>query len=165
MTEKKTAEAAKSIDPKGSDPKAIDPWLVETLGEIATRLDLSEVEVVQGDLKIRVARQMSVAPIAAAPVAAIPLQRPAALAQPSMDAAHPGTITSPMVGTAYLRAAPEAPRFVEQGAQVKAGETLLLIEAMKTFNEIVAPRAGIVVSILVEDTQPVEFGQPLIVIE
>jgi len=165
MTEKKTAEAAKSIDPKGSDPKAIDPWLVETLGEIATRLDLSEVEVVQGDLKIRVARQMSVAPIATAPVAAIPLQRPAALAQPSMDAAHPGTITSPMVGTAYLRAAPEAPRFVEQGAQVKAGETLLLIEAMKTFNEIVAPRAGIVVSILVEDTQPVEFGQPLIVIE
>lgn len=168
MTEKKTAEAAKGIDPKGSESKAIDPLLVETLGEIATRLDLSEVEVVQGDLKIRVARQMSVAPVAtvaAAPVAAIPLQRPAALAQPSMDAAHPGTITSPMVGTAYLRAAPEAPRFVEQGAQVKAGETLLLIEAMKTFNEIVAPRAGIVVSILVEDTQPVEFGQPLIVIE
>lgn len=166
MTEKKTAEAAKGIDPKGSEPKAIDPLLVETLGEIATRLDLSEVEVVQGDLKIRVARQMSVAPIATvapAPVAALPLQRPAA--QPSMDAAHPGTITSPMVGTAYLRAAPEAPRFVEQGAQVKAGETLLLIEAMKTFNEIVAPRAGIVVSILVEDTQPVEFGQPLIVIE
>jgi acetyl-CoA carboxylase biotin carboxyl carrier protein len=170
MTEKKIiAEAAKDIDPKGTDPKGIDPKLVETLGEIATRLDLSEVEVVQGDLKIRVARQMSVAPLSVASVAPASVvvaapPRPAA-AQASLDVAHPGTITSPMVGTAYLRAAPEAPRFVEQGAQVKAGETLLLIEAMKTFNEIVAPRAGVVVSILVEDTQPVEFGQPLIVIE
>jgi len=165
MTEKKiTTEAT-----KGTDPKGIDPKLVETLGEIATRLDLSEVEVVQGDLKIRVARQMSVAPIPLASVAtapmAAPVPRSAITAQASMDAAHPGTITSPMVGTAYLRPAPESPCFVEQGAQVKVGETLLLIEAMKTFNEIVAPRAGIVVSVLVEDTQPVEFGQPLIVIE
>jgi acetyl-CoA carboxylase biotin carboxyl carrier protein len=159
MTQKKPAarEAQRSIDPQ----------LVETLGEIATRLDLSEIEVVHGDLKIRVARQigMTTLPLAAMP-ATLPTQavRPAASTSPSLAAA-PGTITSPMVGTTYLRPAPEAPRFVEQGAQVKAGDMLLLIEAMKTFNEIVAPRAGTVTNILVEDGQPVEFGQPLVVIE
>ncbi|MGA3302752.1 MAG: biotin/lipoyl-containing protein, partial [Methylovirgula sp.] len=89
--------------------------------------------------------------------------RPAAA--PAAIETHPGMITSPMVGTAYLRPSPDAALFVEPGATVKAGETLLLIEAMKTFNEIVAPRGGTVAAILVEDTQPVEFGQPLIVIE
>jgi acetyl-CoA carboxylase biotin carboxyl carrier protein len=163
MTEKKNAAEDKT--------RSIDPQLVETLGEIATRLDLSEIEVVQGDLKIRVARQIHVTampaqvmpaplPAAATPAAPRPAGAPAANA-----AAHPGTVTSPMVGTVYLRASPQAPLFVEPGAQVKAGDMLLLIEAMKTFNEIVAPRAGIVTAVLVEDTQPVEFGQPLIVIE
>ncbi|MGB8278458.1 MAG: acetyl-CoA carboxylase biotin carboxyl carrier protein [Methylovirgula sp.] len=159
MTDKKSAAEAPA--------RTIDPQLVETLGEIATRLDLSEIEVVQGDLKIRVARQISVAAVPPAAVPApMPVQaaRPAAPTQPSL-ATHPGTVTSPMVGTAYLRPAPEAARFVEPGAQVKAGDKLLLIEAMKTFNEIVAPRAGTVTDILVEDGQPVEFGQPLVVIE
>jgi acetyl-CoA carboxylase biotin carboxyl carrier protein len=145
----------------------IDPQLVEILGEIATRLDLSEVEVAHGDLKIRVARQITVAPIPVTTVAAAPVSasvaRPAAA--PAAIETHPGMITSPMVGTAYLRPSPDAALFVEPGATVKAGETLLLIEAMKTFNEIVAPRGGTVAAILVEDTQPVEFGQPLIVIE
>ncbi len=159
MTEKKSAAAEPA--------RTIDPQLVETLGEIATRLDLSEIEVVQGDLKIRVARQISVAavPLAAAP-ASVPGQaaRPAAPTQASL-AAHPGTVKSPMVGTAYLRPAPDSPQFIEPGVQVKAGDKLLLIEAMKTFNEIVAPRAGTVTAILIEDAQPVEFGQPLVVIE
>ncbi|HEY1735923.1 MAG TPA: acetyl-CoA carboxylase biotin carboxyl carrier protein [Methylovirgula sp.] len=155
--EKSEMEAATGIDPK----------LVEILGEIATRLELSEVEVAHGDLKIRVARQLSVAPAPVVAVAAAPLAAaaPRAAAAPAAIETHPGMITSPMVGTAYLRASPDAARFVEPGASVKAGETLLLIEAMKTFNEIVAPRAGTVAAILVEDTQPVEFGQPLIVIE
>jgi acetyl-CoA carboxylase biotin carboxyl carrier protein len=164
MAEKKTA----SDEPKSD--KGIDPKLVERLGEIATRLDLSEIEVVQGELKIRVARQFGVAtmPVAAvqAPVIATAVAAPVAHS-PAVDnpASHPGAIMSPMVGTAYLRPSPEAQRFVEPGAQVKAGETLLLIEAMKTFNEITAPRAGTVGTIFVDDGQPVEFGQPLIVIE
>jgi acetyl-CoA carboxylase biotin carboxyl carrier protein len=164
MAEKKTA----SDEPKSD--KGIDPKLVERLGEIATRLDLSEIEVVQGELKIRVARQFGVAtmPVAAvqAPVIATAVAAPVAHS-PAADnpASHPGAIMSPMVGTAYLRPSPEAQRFVEPGAQVKAGETLLLIEAMKTFNEITAPRAGTVGTIFVDDGQPVEFGQPLIVIE
>ncbi len=158
MTEKKSAA-------QGTNPidKTIDPQLVETLGEIATRLDLSEIEVVQGDLKIRVARQISVATVSLAPAPA-QAPRPAPAAPPS-HTAHPGAVTSPMVGTAYLRPAPEVARFIELGMQVKLGDTLLLIEAMKTFNEIVAPRAGTIIAILVEDTQPVEFGQPLVVIE
>lgn len=160
MTEKKSTVE--------EPPRRIDPQLVETLGEIATRLDLSEVEVVQGDLKIRVARQIATAPVALAPIpAAAPLPRPEPAAVPTgvAAAAHPGTIVSPMVGTAYLRPSPDAARFVEIGAQVKAGDKLLLIEAMKTFNEIIAPRAGTLTAVLIEDGQPVEFGQPLVVIE
>lgn len=162
MTEKKTALEVPA--------RTIDSHLVETLGEIATRLDLSEIEVAQGDLRIRVARQISMqtaAPISAV-AAALPMQsgRPApAVPTPTNFANHPGTVKSPMVGTAYLRPAPDTPRFIEPGVQVKAGDKLLLIEAMKTFNDIVAPRAGVVTAILVEDSQPVEFGQPLVVIE
>lgn len=162
MNEKKTATEAQA--------KAIDPQLVETLGEIATRLNLSEIEVAHGELRIKVARQIgmpAVVPMPAPPMA-MPAQaaHPALAPQPSADVSgHPGTVKSPMVGTAYLRPAPDQPRFVEPGAQVKAGDKLLLIEAMKTFNEIVAPRAGCVTAILVEDSQPVEFGQPLVVIE
>ncbi|QXX73972.1 acetyl-CoA carboxylase biotin carboxyl carrier protein subunit [Methylovirgula sp. HY1] len=162
MTEKKTAP--------GGPARTIDSHLVETLGEIATRLDLSEIEVAQGDLRIRVARQIGLQ--AAVPIATVATAVPAASGRaapapqaPTNFANHPGTVKSPMVGTAYLRPAPESPRFVELGDQVKAGDKLLLIEAMKTFNEIVAPRAGVVTAFLVEDSQPVEFGQPLVVIE
>ena len=91
---------------------------------------------------------------------------PAAAAPPPIDPAqHPGVVASPMVGTAYLGAAPGARPFVEVGSQVKAGETLIIIEAMKTMNQIPAPRSGTVIQILIEDGQPVEYGEPLMIIE
>ena len=141
--------------------------LVESLADIAKRLDLSEVEYQLGELRIRVARQM--APTVVMQSAAT---QPAAYAAPALvetrgaaPAEHPGTVKSPMVGTAYLRPAPESPPFVEVGGSVKAGDKILLVEAMKTFNEIIAPKGGTVTAILVEDGQPVEYGQALFVIE
>jgi acetyl-CoA carboxylase biotin carboxyl carrier protein len=156
---------------KKAVPAAIDPHLVETLAEIATRLDLSEIEVTQGELKIRVTRQggaLLVTPAGGASV--VPLQPVSPSASGSawptpLVVAHPGAVKSPMVGTVYLRPAPDTPPFVAIGSQVKTGDKILLIEAMKTFNDIVAPRAGTVTAILVEDAQPVEFDQPLVVIE
>lgn len=154
----------KYTGPKAAAPaqnSVVDTELVETLARILTRLGLSEIEIAQGDARIRVARHFTAAPAAApAPVAAA--GAPAAAAAES-DA--PGLVKSPMVGTAYLRASPELPPFVEVGSVVKAGDKLLLVEAMKTFNEIVAPVAGAVAKILVVDGQPVEYGQPLFVIE
>jgi acetyl-CoA carboxylase biotin carboxyl carrier protein len=140
---------------------AVDTELVEVLAQLVTRLGLSEIEVANGDFKIRVARQLS--PAIIQPAAALPLATAAAAAPAPADV--PGTVKSPMVGTAYLRASPDAAPFVEIGAQVNAGDKVLLVEAMKTFNEILAPRAGTVTGILVEDGQPVEYGQPLLVIE
>lgn len=150
----------------------IDPELVRELAQLLNETDLSEIEVEKGDLRVRVARtltatvQVPAAPaFAAAPVAAA---APAAAPAPSdakAAAAHPGAVPSPMVGTAYRRPSPDAKPFVEIGSVVKAGERVLLVEAMKTFNDIVAPRAGTVVAILVEDGQPVEYGEPLLVIE
>ncbi len=166
MTEKKPGIPA--------PPSPIDPQLVETLGEIANRLDLSEIEVAQGELKIKVQRQSANAVMAASPVTvAVPalstVQAHALAAAANETAAQAAiaanAVKSPMVGTAYLRPSPESAPFVIVGMHVKAGEKLLLIEAMKTFNEIVSPQGGIVTSILVEDGQPVEFGQPLIVVE
>ena len=148
---------------KASDANQTE--LVENLADIAKRLDLSEIEYQLGDLKIRVARQIATSmvsvamPEPASPVAAAP---PAA-AVPVLD--HPGTVKSPMVGTAYLRPSPESAPFVDIGSAVKAGDKILLIEAMKTFNEIIAPNSGTVRGILVVDGQPVEYGQPLFVIE
>ncbi len=155
----------KYTGPKAAAPapnSVVDAELVETLARILTRLGLSEIEIAQGDTKIRVARQITAAAPAPAPAS------PASAAGSPGEAAEadaPGAVKSPMVGTAYLRASPEAPPFVEIGSVVKAGDKLLLVEAMKTFNEIVAPVAGTVTSILVEDGQPVEYGQPLFVIE
>jgi acetyl-CoA carboxylase biotin carboxyl carrier protein len=140
---------------------AIDTELVEMLAQLVTRLGLSEIEVANGDFKIRVARQLS------APVIqpAVTPPQAAAMGAPSAPADGPGTVKSPMVGTVYLRSSADAAPFVEVGAQVKPGDKVLLVEAMKTFNEILAPRAGTVTGILVEDGQPVEYGQPLLVIE
>jgi len=139
--------------------------IVAALAEIAASHDLSEVEVEHNGLKIRVARERRpasvVAAVAAAPVAVAPV---VVAATPAPEG-HPGAVKSPMVGTAYLRASPESKPFVETGATVKAGDKLLLVEAMKTYNEIVAPRAGRVTQIFVEDGSPVEYGQPLMVIE
>jgi acetyl-CoA carboxylase biotin carboxyl carrier protein len=143
-----------------------DPDLVRELAALLTETDLSEIEVEKGDLRIRVVRAL--APAApptptAVPVAAPPA--PASSGAPGAEAKHPDALTSPMVGTAYRRPTPGAKPFVEVGSAVAAGDKLLLIEAMKTFNDIVAPRAGTVRAIFVEDGQPVEYGEPLVVID
>lgn len=147
----------------------IDPEMVRELAQLLNETDLTEIEVEKGDLRVRVARTVSqtvLAPMQAAPAAAAaaPVAAPAA-SEPVVAAAHPGAVPSPMVGTAYRRPSPDARPFVEVGSVVKAGERLLLVEAMKTFNDIVAPRAGTVIAIMVEDGQPVEYGEPLLVIE
>ncbi|CAM5180228.1 acetyl-CoA carboxylase biotin carboxyl carrier protein subunit [Bosea thiooxidans] len=148
----------------------IDPELVRELAELLNQTDLTEIEVEKGDLRVRVARSLTatVQVPAAAPLAVAAAPAPVAAAAPAESkptAAHPGAVTSPMVGTAYRRPSPEAKPFVEIGSVVKQGERILLVEAMKTFNDIVAPRAGKVTAILVEDGQPVEYGEPLLVIE
>jgi len=146
----------------------VDVAAIDHLAEIAARYDLSEIEIELGELRVRVARERASASLApAAQVVVRPAEAPAP-AEPVSEtvvAEAAGTIKSPMVGTAYLRPNPESKPFVEVGATVKAGDKLLLVEAMKTFNDIVAPRAGKVVSILVEDGTPVEYGQPLMVVE
>jgi len=166
-------------DPKTSAPKLkndeIDTALVRSLADILNDTDLTEIEVERGDLKIRVAREVTMAaPVqyAAAPAAA-PAPAPAAAAAPASMPSDPATIVprsgeevkSPMVGTAYLQASPEAPPFVQPGDKVKKGQTLLIVEAMKTMNPIQAPRDGVVKEILVGDAQPVEFGEPLVLLE
>lgn len=150
-----------------------DTDIVRDLAKLIAETDLSEIEVEKGDLKIRVARQITASIAVAAPMpqqmmapvaaAAVPVSPLASTSEKPAD--HPGTVKSPMVGTAYRRPSPDAKPFVEIGTQVKAGEKVLLVEAMKTFNEIVSPRAGTVTQIFVDDGQPVEFGSPLIVIE
>ncbi|MDX3808489.1 acetyl-CoA carboxylase biotin carboxyl carrier protein [Bosea thiooxidans] len=149
----------------------IDPDLVRELAELLNQTDLTEIEVEKGDLRVRVARSLAttvhVPTAAPLPVAAAAAPAPAAPAatETKPGANHPGAVTSPMVGTAYRRPSPEAKPFVEVGSVVKQGERILLVEAMKTFNDIVAPRAGKVTAVLVEDGQPVEYGEPLLVIE
>jgi acetyl-CoA carboxylase biotin carboxyl carrier protein len=155
-----------AADTAASGDGALDVSIVEALAEIAARHDLSEVEVHHSGLKIRVARERQTTVVAQA--LAAPALSPAAAAAPTPAVApadHPGTVKSPMVGTAYLRPSPDSKPFIEIGAMVKAGEKLLLVEAMKTYNEIVAPRAGRVAKILVEDGSPVEYDQPLMVLE
>ena len=157
-----------------SVPSATDGFdlsVVAALAKIAGQHDLSEIEVERAGLRVRVAREraapVTVTHVAAAPppaAAPLPAAPPAAEAQVA-PAEHAGAVKSPMVGTAYLRPSPDAKPFIELGAVVKVGEKILLVEAMKTFNEIVAPKAGKVVEILVEDGSPVEYGQPLLVIE
>ena len=149
---------------------SFDPAAIRELAEILRETDLTEIELVESDSRIRVARQVTVqavatvaAPQVAAPVvAAAPL--PSAIA-PEAEGPHPGTVTSPMVGVAYLAPEPGATPFITLGARVAQGQTLLLIEAMKTFNQIRAPKAGTVTRILVEAGSPVEYGEPLLVIE
>ena len=152
---------------------SIDPDLVRELAVLVTETGLSEIEVEKGDLRIRVARRLepvSVQVASPAPVAAVSAPAPAAPAPaagpaPERGRTHPGAVPSPMVGTAYRRPSPDAKPFIEIGTRVEVGDKLLLIEAMKTFNEIVAPRAGTVSAIFVEDGQPVEFGEALLTIE
>ena len=155
------------------DARAIDTKLVRKLAAILKETELTEIEVERGDLRIRVARSLTVAaaPVALAPAvaAAAPAAHaaPAAAAEsPAAPAEHAGDVVpSPMVGTVYLQPQPGAEPFIRIGAMVSEGQTLLIVEAMKTMNPIPAPRAGKVVDILVADAQPVEFGEPLVVIE
>ena len=141
----------------------VDQELIRQLAALLKETELSEIEIETDNLKLRVSRQVQQVPahFAAAP----PAPTTAAVASPTEAAAHPGAVASPMVGTAYMAAEPGTPPFVTIGSTVKEGQTVLIIEAMKTMNHIPAPRAGKVTAILVEDGQPVEFGEPLLVIE
>ncbi len=150
----------------------IDQQLIRDLAEILNETELSEIEIEQDDIRIKVSRQ---GPAYSAPPPAHPVTVPAApspsaapVAAPASSAAPANTanaVPAPMVGTAYLAPAPDSKNYIEVGQQVKEGQTLLIIEAMKTMNQIPAPRSGTVTAILVEDEQPVEYGEPLVVIE
>lgn len=147
----------------------VDVKLVRQLAELLNETGLTEIEVEEDDRKIRVARTLQAAPVAIAapaPVAA-PAAAPAAAAPvaPVAPADHPGALKSPMVGTAYLAASPEAASFVSIGDTVKEGDTILIIEAMKVMNPITATKGGKVTQVLVSNGQPVEYDQPLVVIE
>jgi acetyl-CoA carboxylase biotin carboxyl carrier protein len=146
-----------------------DSALIRELALLLDETSLSEIEIERAGLRLRVARNINVAtsvPIAvAAPGAAAATIAAASAAAANDLAKHPGVVPSPMVGTAYWSPEPGAKPFIEVGSRVTAGETLLIIEAMKTMNQIPSPRAGVVTQILVEDGQPVEFGEPLVIIE
>lgn len=141
----------------------VDTALVRELADMLSETGLTEIEVEDGERKIRVARGALAAPMAApAPAAAVaaPVLAPAEAALPD----HAGALRSPMVGTVYLAADPSAPNFVKAGDKVAVGDTLLIVEAMKVMNPITSDRAGTVLEILVDNAQPVEFDQPLVLI-
>ncbi|MGO4408748.1 MULTISPECIES: acetyl-CoA carboxylase biotin carboxyl carrier protein [unclassified Brevundimonas] len=155
--------------------EGIDAGLIRSLADILNETDLTEIEVERGELRIRVAREITMTAAAPMHYAAAPAAHaaPAAAAAPASMPSDPATILSrkgeevksPMVGTAYLQASPEAPAFVKPGDKVKKGQTLLIVEAMKTMNPIQAPRDGVVSEILVGDAQPVEYGEALVMLE
>jgi acetyl-CoA carboxylase biotin carboxyl carrier protein len=141
-----------------------DADLIRSLAELLKETGLTEIEIDRNGTRIRIARGV-VATTIAAPAAAPATVAAAAPAAPASDASHPGAVVSPMVGTAYLSPEPGAKPFIDIGSHVRQGDTLLIVEAMKTMNQIPAPRSGTVTKILVEDGQPVEFGEPLLIIE
>jgi acetyl-CoA carboxylase biotin carboxyl carrier protein len=142
----------------------IDRDLIRELARLLDETGLTEIEFERDGQRVRVARQ-------AQTIAALPSRPMTAIEVPSLDAApldpakHPGVVTSPMVGTAYVGAEPGARPYVDVGSRVGIGDTLLIVEAMKTMNQIPSPRAGTVIQVLIEDGQPVEFGEPLMIIE
>jgi acetyl-CoA carboxylase biotin carboxyl carrier protein len=148
-----------------------DPEAIRALAQILRDTDLTEIELVEKDSRIRVARAPAQVVAAAAPAAPAPAAPPAPVAAAPAPAPavpegpHPGMVPSPMVGVAYLSPEPGAEPFVLIGSRVTQGQTLLLIEAMKTFNQIRAPRAGTVTRILIENGTPVEYGEPLMIVE
>ena len=145
-----------------------DADAIRELAKILRETDLSEIELVEKDARLRVVRQVSAVAathVVAAPVAAAPVAAAATVVEAALDADHPGVVTSHMVGVAYLAPEPGAAPFIQTGTRVVVGQTLLLIEAMKTFNQIKAPKAGTVTKILIESGTPVEFGEPLLIIE
>ena len=155
---------------KKSDPKGVQ--LVQELSDIMQDAGLVEIEYNTDDVSIRLSRAAAasepvaapVAPSAAMPAQSAPAAEPA-LADDEITSSHPGAVSSPMVGTVYLAAEPGAPNFVNEGDKVKAGQTLVIVEAMKVMNPITAPKSGTVSRILVGNAQPVEYGEVLIVIE
>ncbi len=159
----------------GGGPVSFDKQLIRELADLLEETGLTEIELEQEGKRIRVARGVNLTTTLTTaesgpreareqpPARAAANNRPAS--RPEEPVIHPGTVTSPMVGTAYRSPEPGAPPFVEVGTRVAAGQTILIIEAMKTMNQIPAPRAGTVIAILVEDGQPVEYGEPLAVIE
>ncbi|PIT03732.1 acetyl-CoA carboxylase [Bradyrhizobium nitroreducens] len=146
-----------------------DSALVRELALLLDETSLTEIEIERAGLRLRVARNLSVAATMPMPMAAAPAALPVASAAPAAAgpdlSKHPGAVSSPMVGTAYWAPEPGAKPFIEVGTKVSVGQTLLIIEAMKTMNQIPSPRAGTVTQILVEDGQPVEYGEPLVIIE
>ncbi len=157
MTEKKAAGGGMQVDTD----------LVRQLAEMLKESELSEIEVQDGERRIVVKRELGghAMAIHSPPPAAAPAPAPAAAAGDALPGDHPGTVKSPMVGTVYLSGEPGAKPFVSIGDKVSAGETLLIIEAMKVMNPIAAPRSGTVKQVFVVDAQPVEFDQPLVVVE
>jgi acetyl-CoA carboxylase biotin carboxyl carrier protein len=166
----RTSSSVAKTSRAGEAAEKIDAKLVREIASLLSETDLTEIEVEKGDLRIRVARQPSVvapalvhAPAYGQPSVAHHAPTPAVEpAAPLVD--HADALKSPMVGTVYLRPSPDAKPFIEIGSHVSAGQKVLLVEAMKTFNDIVAHRSGTVTAILVEDAQPVEYDQPLLVI-
>ena len=147
----------------------IDHDAIKNLADLLNETGLTEIEIAEGDKRIRVTKSVSVQAFAAPSIAA-PAAAPAAASAGGKIAAtspenHPGAVKSPMVGTAYLQPDPNSPKFMTKGAKVKAGDTLLIIEAMKVMNPIKAEKGGTVTDVLVDDAQPVEFGQALVIIE
>jgi acetyl-CoA carboxylase biotin carboxyl carrier protein len=156
-----------------AEKPSAEQQLIRELAKLLDDTGLSEIEIEKSGLKVRVARSITVAASVPAAHFAQPLGGPPVASGPGAasgpvandPAKHPGAVKSPMVGTAYRSPDPKAPTFIEIGSRVQVGETLLIIEAMKTMNQIPAPRAGSVVAILFENGQPVEFGEPLVIIE
>jgi len=158
----------KEGEPGAREEMRIDVALVRQLAAVLDETQLTEIEVEDGERRVRVARQLTVAaaPAAIAPAAYAPAAAPAAAAAPAPEPAAPaaGTVKSPMVGTVYLSPEPGAAPFIGVGQKVAAGDTLLIIEAMKVMNPIAAPSSGTVTQILVDNGRAVEFDQPLVVI-
>jgi acetyl-CoA carboxylase biotin carboxyl carrier protein len=151
---------------KNKPKSAVDQDIIRELARLLDETGLTEIEFERDGQRVRVARQAQVVAAAAPRIAAGDMPASFIADAGSLDPAkHPGLVTSPMVGTAYIGPEPGARPFVEVGSKVQAGETLLIIEAMKTMNQIPAPRGGTVIQILIEDGQPVEFGEPLMIIE
>jgi acetyl-CoA carboxylase biotin carboxyl carrier protein len=150
-------------------PSPVDHELIRALARLLDETGLTEIEIEQKGLRVRVGRQGPIVHAAAAPAPYAPppiaAPAPAVLEAPTDPTKHPGVVTSPMVGTAYLAPEPGARPYINIGSVVNVGDTLLIIEAMKTMNQIPAPRAGKVTQILIEDGRPVEFGEPLVIIE
>jgi acetyl-CoA carboxylase biotin carboxyl carrier protein len=152
---------------KPAQKPEVDRELIHELAKLLEETGLTEIEIERDGMRVRVARGREVSHVIGGTSGAAPQPAAAApaAASPADPANHPGLVTSPMVGTAYLGPEPGAMPFVDVGSKVVAGDTLLIVEAMKTMNQIPAPRSGTVTQVLVGDAQPVEFGEPLMIIE